>query len=139
MGALVGAGLGLALTAVAPSAGAPSFRSLAVAATLLSLPLGWLFARRALTPGLGNALAASAGITAIAVPVGALGVALAMALGGGGAPDVLGAVLFGVVFGLLVLGLPMACLTFAVAGVWVVLVRVLARPLGVPVAADLWG
>lgn len=144
LGALLGGGLGLvliALAVVAPSGGgATSVFALAVAATVLSLPLGWLFAPRALTPGLGSALGAAAGITVLAVPLGAVAVGLAMTLGTEGlAPsEVLGGLVFVVVAGLFLFGIPLACLTFAVAGVWVVLIRTLAPALGVEAASDLW-
>lgn len=147
LGATTGGALGLALVLaaavlLAPTGGeAASLVILAVATLLLAVPLGWLFAPRALAPGMLNALGAAAGITAVAVPLGAVVVGLGMVAGRAGdlAPgEMLGGLLFVVVGGLFLFGLPLACATFVVAGVWVVLVRAAAPVAGVVAPTNPW-
>lgn len=150
-----GMGLVLALVSIAvllPTDGAAGVLVvLATVALVLAVPLGWQFAPRALRPGTRNALAAAAGVTALAVPLGAVLIGLAMvagSFGSGGWSDgsllgvvgtAFGGLLFVVVAGLFLFGLPLACAAFVVAGVWVVLLRELAPALGVEAPARPWG
>lgn len=134
-GAFVAAALGILLVVAASlmlvptRGGAAPLVLIAVLSLLVAVPLGWLFAPRALAPGTRSALGAAAGITAVAVPIGALLIGLGMVVGRSDLTlgDTLAGLLFVVVAGLVLFGLPLGCLTFAVAGVWVGLVRVLNK------------
>jgi len=129
LGAVVGASFGLvaaALGAVFTSgSGATSTVVLGGAVLVLATPLGWVFARRAVQPGVWSAFTAAIGITAVAVPLGAIGIGALMALGADNltASEAFGGVLFVTIVGLLLFGLPLAGLTFVVASLWVGVLR----------------
>ena len=93
--------------------------------TVLAPPLGWAFAPMAASPGLGDAFLSAASITVIAVPLGALMVAAAMGShsGLGLGEDIAGTLVIAII-GLVILGLPIALVTFVVASIWVGLLRV---------------
>jgi hypothetical protein len=126
LGAVVAAALGILLVVVASlmlvptRGGAAPLVIIAVLSLLVAVPLGWLFAPRALTPGTRSALGAAAGITGVAVPIGALLIGLGTVVGRSDLTvgDTLAALLFVVIGGLVLSGLPLGCLTFVVAGVW---------------------
>lgn len=131
VGALVGACIGLLVMAAGILLADGSARAttlvVGVAVLVVAMPLGWLFAHRATQPGLRSALATAAGITVIAVPLGALAIGTLTAVGADGlswGEVVVSGVAMGFV-GLLFLGLPLAGLTFVVASVWVGVLRLI--------------
>jgi hypothetical protein len=127
VGALVGAGLGLLVIVAGGLLPDGTTLVLGVAVLVVAVPLGWLFARRATRPGIRSALTAAAGITAIAVPLGALAIGSLMAVGGGSLSpgEIVGAAVVLAFLGLLFFGLPLAGLTFVTASVWVGVVRLI--------------
>jgi hypothetical protein len=129
IGAAIGGGFGILVVAagllLAEGSAQGTTLILGMAVLVVATPLGWLFASRAMRPGMRSALSTAAGITAIAVPLGALVIASLMAVGGGSLSPgevVVAAVALAFV-GLLLLGLPLAGLTFVVAGIWVLALR----------------
>jgi hypothetical protein len=139
VGALTGGGLGvllLGLTAVnsEPDLGAGQY-SYGLAVLVLGGALGWASGPRAARPGLLNAAGTAGRITLIAVPLGAVLVVL-LSFGlqiftpdpfayvvTSDLPGAIAGVLGLAFFGLVLLGLPMAGLTFVAASIWVFLVR----------------
>lgn len=130
LGATVGGGFGIVAigSAVAFPSGTGPTSTVALAAEVLVLAtvLGWVFAPRAVQPGVWSAFTASAGITALAVPLGAIGVGVLIAAG---APvhslsDDVGGILALALVGLLLFGLPFAGLTFLVANLSVGVLRI---------------
>ena len=133
LGALVGGAFGFVLIGVgllvaSPGEATEAAVGVGLVVVILGGLLGALFAPNAVRPGLRAALATSAGVTAVAVPLGAVGLA---ALQFGGRASSLGeavAATFAIAFvGLLLLGLPMAGLTFVVVNLWVALLRLVVH------------
>ncbi len=134
LGALIGIGFGLLFLAVGFAVASSNdargaVLGMGMAVLVLGGILGFALATRAVQPGQRSALAVSAYVTALAVPLGAICVA-AFQFGGRHAPTFLewvagiGAVAF---VGLLFLGLPMAALVFVVANLWVIALRAVVR------------
>lgn len=136
IGAAVGAAFGLMMIgAGVVFAGSPTARDTTVgigAVTLaLGAVLGWIFGPSAARDGLRSAASTAALVTAAAVPLGAVGVAVAMVLGATGIPtgDAIAGTLGIALAGLIFLGIPLAGLVFVAASVWVGLVRLALRTL----------
>ena len=133
VGAAIGCAFGLAfigLGLIVASPGPATEAAFQVGLIVLVLGglLGATFALGAVHPGPRSALTTSAGVTALAVPLGALSVAT---LQFGGQRElsleaVAGTIAIALV-GLVLVGLPMAGLTFVVANLWVRLLRVAVR------------
>ncbi len=110
--------------------------ALGCAVLVLGCSLGWACGPRAGRPGARSAAGTAGRITTVAVPLGAVLLAVFYAVfgpSGGAYPGYtlaeVGAGVIGLaLIGLIVLGLPMAGLTFVTASIWVFLVRsILAR------------
>ena len=132
IGALVGAAFGFFVIAVGyvlqDASGRATTMALGFVVLVLAVPLGWIFARKAMQPGLRSALSAAAGVTALAVPLGALLIGMLLVVNGQGRLEAGEAVLAGLVLafvGLLFFGLPLAGLTFVTASIWVAVLRLL--------------
>lgn len=138
LGALIGGGFGLMLlgltAANATWYGGVTQYAHGVLVLILGGSLGWVYAPRAARPGILSAAGTAGLITALAVPLGALLFAILLLLGrvadsdfGGFAQfsvaELVGGVVGWALFGLWILGLPLAGITFGVASVWVFLVR----------------
>lgn len=133
VGAILGGAFGLIVSGVglAFADGAARATTLMLGGMVLVLGalLGWVFSRGALRPGFRSAISAAAGITVLAVPLGALALGLLMSVGSDSlTPAEVVAASFGLAFvGLLFFGLPLAGLTFIVANVWVGALRLVVR------------
>lgn len=134
LGATLGSVFGVALIAAGlllASPGGATEATLAFGFIVLVLGaiLGAAFGPRAAQPGIRSGLLTSAWVTALAVPLGAIGVAVSMFPGTDtvSSTDFVAVILAIAFVGLLYLGLPMAGLTYVVANIWVVLVRLAGR------------
>lgn len=144
LGALVGIGFGLLFAGVGFAVASSDDARRAVvgvgtAVLVVGGLLGFAFAPMAVQPGQGSALGTSARLTALAVPLGAICVAV-LQFGGRPAPSWMewaagiGAVAF---VGLLFLGLPMAGLVFLVVNLWIMALRVVVRLAQGPTSGDI--
>ena len=133
-GGVLGAAFGLAVMAgglLFASRGDATGAALGLGFTVLVLGavVGALFGPSAAKPGIRSALLTSAGVTVLAVPLGAIGVAVSMfpVARITSSTDAIAATLAVAFVGIVFAGLPMAGLTYVVANVWVGLVRLAAR------------
>ena len=133
LGAFFGALAGAAVTSLVAlaqiGASTRSTLDIGLTAVVMAMPLGWLFARRAVRPGAWSAWRTALEMTVIAVALGAAVIGLPM-VAHAQLLDASEAVLFlglVVVFGLFLYGLPVGCLTFVAALMWVAALRLVPR------------
>jgi hypothetical protein len=128
-----GAVVGLAFGGIAMAAtlllGDPAdwTRSLGWLVILLAPPVGAALGPMAVEQGTVPALLAALWATVVSIPIGALLYTLMLGMTNGQrAEDILPSALASAVFGVLILGVPLGLLTFAVASLAIVIVRLVA-------------